>query len=140
MHMAVYSFTTSCCFISHICSLISMCRFGRAVKATDLKSVGVSPRRFKSCSRRFFIFVNLTSYITNLSLVRLLRQFISRHSFHDFIIRLVSDSITVLHTRHVSLTHFNKLQWKARISRESSRDQLSRPAKDQQTPSTLIIN
>ena len=29
-------------------------RDGRVVKALDLKSNGVSPRRFKSCSRRTF--------------------------------------------------------------------------------------
>ncbi len=36
--------------------LISSCD-GRVVKATDLKSVGIFPHRFKSCSQRI-IFLN----------------------------------------------------------------------------------
>ena len=38
---------------------------GRVVKATDLKSVGVSPRRFKSCSKRYFFSLVPISFFTS---------------------------------------------------------------------------
>ena len=49
----------------------STCRRGRAVKAIDQKSIGLCPRRFESCRRRFFY---ISIRLNSLFLARLLQN------------------------------------------------------------------
>ena len=57
-------FNAKRCFLFYITLQVQnvTCRDGRVVKARHQKCLGVSPRRFESCSRRiFYVFLNLTN-------------------------------------------------------------------------------
>ena len=62
--------------------LITNCRYVRVVKETDLKSVGLRPRRFEPCCRRnFFLFLKSQHELFSMCYMIIPSMKIQRHKY-----------------------------------------------------------
>ena len=56
--------------MSLLTEIVIICCDGRVVKALDLKSNGVSPRRFESCSQRKYFAISLQPFLVRTTVFR----------------------------------------------------------------------